>query len=222
MAFYTNEEFGALIGKDAKYINVQVGRNNIIRSGKLIDDTFDKNRIWLEKMRAKLGLGPKVEVVPAPAPVQVPSMPPISAPVDRSIPKEYIPEAPNSNTSSSVYEMEREKAQLSNEKIRQEIRVKRAQAEKLEGGLIPVEVVASLILLMSESMKIAYMESLETYTVVVSAQAKLDNDQVAKIKKHFTAIINDNLKKQVSAAKRGLKNIVAEYSESRGQGERKS
>lgn len=226
MAFLSNKEFGELIGKSAQYINVQVGRGNLVRSGKLLDDTLPKNKAWLDKMRVKLGLAPKPAAVsPTPMPETAPPPPPIAAPVVPTT--EFIPAVPSVPggghvADSNPFALEQEKKRLEVEKVRQEIRVKRAQAEKLEGALIPTEVVGSIIREMSESMKIAYLEALETYTVVVSAEHKLSTKQVAKIKGHFTTIINDTLKKQVAAAKKSLENVVAEYSETRGKGERRT
>jgi hypothetical protein len=92
---------------------------------------------------------------------------------------------------------------------------------KARGEVIPTELVNSLIREMSEAMKIAYMDGIENYTVVIARQKKMSVQEEADVKKHFTELINNILKRQTYVAKRGLKSIVKAYQEIRGKGESK-
>lgn len=223
MALVSRKEFAVIAGLGYKVLNVYIGRGKIVPSGDYIDTLFVPNADFLrgkgiDPENITLGSAPvveqKKEIVPVVAQRKY------AAPIIKESKiienkKEFrLPEL------KSTYGLEAEKKALEVEKLKKENRILSAKAEKLEGALIPTELVKSVIIELSEAMKIAYGESLETYTVVVGAQVKLNNEQISNIKKHFSGLINDTLKKQIEIAKKMISNIVDEYSETKGRGER--
>ena len=229
MAYHKRKDFGAMCNIRSGDLSNYIKRGKVILSGELIDDSLYENA---EFMRKRAGVFPSTEKVivkttKSVKPVNNTKVESFNI-VEPERKKEVSPRFEEPRIPAQSYydslddkaRLEAEKKALEVEKLKKENRILKSKAEKLEGELIPTDLVKSLIRELSEAMKIAYMESIETYTVIVSAQKKLTNDEVSGIKKHFTGLINDTISKQVVVAKKMLSNIVNEYSMSRGRGER--
>lgn len=232
MAWHTRKEFAVLAGYPEegtkwKAINVYIKRGKVVCSGELIDDQFHKNKEWLNLVRAKNGLpafgeDKKSKDVFSDAPE-------IKEPLDfpDSAPEIKLPISSNGGglisgrSGGSLVQLENEIKRADLEKKQQDIKLLKIKEAKMKGELIPTDLVQRLIREMSEAMKIAYMDAIENYTVVISRQKKLSTKEESDIKSHFTRIINDTLSRQTSVAKKGLKNIVSEYQEVRSRGEKK-
>lgn len=181
---------------------------------KHIDSEFPINKDWLEGQRDKRGL-PPISVDP-PKSTNTP-VPEPKAPKTTALEVQQTTEVEK----ASSYNLNNQIKKADLEKRRQEIEKLKLQNAKLQGQLIPTDLVKSLIREFSEAMKISYLDAVESYTTIVAKQKKLTREQESKIKEHFTALINDTLKKQGVNAKKQLKNIVEDYQEVRGKGERK-
>jgi len=209
-------------GTKWKAINVYIKRGNIVCSGELIDDQFHKNKDWLNLTRAKKGLPPFGEDKKAVE--ELSPAPKIKEPVDEPEPAPEIKKTRKTSKNPndlSIVQLETEIKRADLEKKQQDIKLLKIKEAKMKGELIPTDLVQSLIREMSEAMKIAYMDAIENYTVVISRQKKLSTKEESDIKSHFTRIINDALSRQTAVAKKGLKNIVSEYQEVRSRGEKK-
>lgn len=217
MAYLSKKEFcehTGLIKKDGKpYLNMlrqYVRRKKVVLcdDGEHIDTSFPTNRDFMDTQREKRGVkAPKAKV--------------------KNSTKPPTPKAPKTEVSAAaeaaegVLTLEKQIKQADLQKKEQEIEKLKLQNAKLQGQLIPTELVKSLIREFSEAMKISYLDAVESYTTIVAKQKKLTREEESKIKYHFTALINDTLKKQGVNAKKQLKNIVEDYQEVRGKGERK-
>ena len=204
MAFYSRKEFALLAGYSSegtkwKGINMCVKRGEIITSGSKIDDTIPQNKIWLEKQQASRGIFEK--------------------PVIKTTP--FVEEKPTQKSRYNSLSIESEIKKADLEKKQKDIKLADLKIAKLEGELIPTDLVRTVISELSEAMKIAYMDAMENYTTVIARQTKLSIAKESEIKKHFTRIINDTLDRQVVIAIKSVKKIVDEYSETRGRGESK-
>jgi hypothetical protein len=223
MALVSRKEFAVIAGLGYKVLNVYIGRGKIVPSGDYIDTLFVPNADFLRGKGidpenitlANAPVAEKKKVVEPAVDQRKYADPVIKEPKAIENKREFrLPEL------KSTYGLEAEKKALEVEKLKKENRILKAKAEKLEGELIPTELVKALIRELSEAMKISYMEALETYTVIVGAQKKLTSIEMSNIKRHFTGLINDTLIKQVDIAKKMLSNIVNEYSQTKGRGER--
>ena len=212
--------------KNGAGINSYLKREVIMLTGKFIDSELAINKLWLAEQRKKRGLdGPeKVEVIETePEQVAKPNKekskldPPVVK--SRRKEKELPPETDPDKMTKSELELESKRAEL--KKKIADAQYSEIKVSKARGEVIPTDLVNSLIREMSESMKIAYMDGMENFTVVVARQKKMTVDEEANIKSHFTGLINDILKRQTFVAKKGLKNIIAAYQEVRGKGESK-
>tara|TARA_R110000796_G_scaffold60642_10_gene140348 strand:- start:3709 stop:4407 length:699 start_codon:yes stop_codon:yes gene_type:complete len=232
MAYYSRTEFAELAGlKSVKSLNAYVSRGNVIASGKFIDSEILENKEWLYKQQVKRGIIEE-EIVHVPKPIKqkpvakvvVPKKEvPIKSEKVAKVVKDFVAPLPPETDPDRMT-----KAEIDTAIKLAELKKKIADAQyseikvsKARGEVIPTDLVNSLIREMSESMKIAYMDGIENFTVVVARQKKMSVDEEANIKSHFTGLINDILKRQTFVAKKGLKNIIAAYQEVRGKGESK-
>lgn len=231
MAFHSRKEYAELAGlKDVKSLNAYVSRGKIIVSGKFIDSENLENKEWLTKQRIKRGLDEEVAVVrkviskPKPAPTPKEKSVPTKSKPSKGPSEEFIAPEPNIETdpdkmTKADLELEIKRTEL--KKKLKEVSLLSIKEDKARGEVVPTELVNSLIREMSEAMKIAYMDGMENYTVVVARQKKMTTAEEAAIKSHFTGLINETLKRQTYVAKRGLKNVVKAYQEIRSKGESK-
>jgi len=229
MAFYTRKEFAQLAGlKNDRAINVYVQRGKILLSGKLIDDTIEQNKLWLDEQQYKNSdrLELKREQVIAQPTVKktkskskkvqennTTELPP--PPIRNS---EELTPIQKRTLSKADIDIKIKKASL--EKTMEEIAILKVKKMKMHGELIPTDIVKSLIRELTEGVKIAYLDAMENYTVVISKQKKLTEVEKSNIKKEFTTIINKAVERQSYVANKGLKSIVEEYSQTKGVGER--
>lgn len=214
--------------KNGAGINSYLKREVIILSGKFIDSELAINKAWLAEQRRKKGLdGPReievVKIEPETEQIEKPKNeksriePPkqVSRKKEKEIPVETDPD----KMTKADLELEIKRTEL--KKKLKEVSLLSIKEDKARGEVVPTELVNSLIREMSEAMKIAYMDGMENYTVVVARQKKMTTAEEAAIKSHFTGLINETLKRQTYVAKRGLKNVVKAYQEIRSKGESK-
>lgn len=215
-------------------INVYIQRGSVVLSGKHIDDTHPQNSEWLKSQQERNYEQLKKSTVENKILSNVATLKP---PRKGSVVKEEQVHEKKTPTLPPVHFTEPEEPVQSKgtitkteldvklkradlEKRIEEIEILRVKKMKLHGELIPTELVKSLILELSEAIKLSYMDAIENYTVVVSKVKRLTEHEKSEIKNNFTEIINKALKRQIEIAKKGLKNIVEEYQEVKGKGER--
>lgn len=226
-----------MCGMPSRRLAIYISRRKVIVENEMIDSDNETNALFynkhnkgeviIEKKEPKIVKEKKTKPIKE-VPLKIKKI--TETPKVKKVPKEKAlpPEQfkkesvliEKSDGVMTLTEIEKEKKLLEVEKLKSDARLSRLKAEKMEGFLIPTDLVKAVIRELSEAMKISYYEAIETYTVIVGAQVKLDNTQITKIKSHFTTIINDTLVKQVQISKKMINNIVAEYSETRGKGER--
>lgn len=225
MAFYTRQEFAKLCGiKDYAIINVNIARGKVVLSGNLIDTNVEENQAFLLKYREKKGITGDTIPLQEPKPKKEPKPVKEEKPKTRTvlpgppITDEHLPQQSKHNLSKNELDIKIKRADL--EKKLEEIEILKVKKMKLHGELIPTDLVKSLVREIAEGVKLAYIDAIENYTVVIANQKKLTEAEKSKIKDHFTPIINQAVEKQYYIAQKGLKAIVAEYSEKKDVGER--
>lgn len=115
--------------------------------------------------------------------------------------------------------MDRDKLQADTAKKRHDAEIARIKMEKLQGLLIPTDLVMSVIQLQSESLKTSYHDASEKLIIIFSQKKKLTNKEMGDLRRELTGVINMAIDSGINESKRGIKKIVKEYSEVRGVGE---
>jgi hypothetical protein len=113
-----------------------------------------------------------------------------------------------------------EKTQADIERIRTVTELNRLKIEKQEGENIPTELVMPLVSQFAHSMIGAFKNGMEAMLVEIGHKKKLTNAEMADLRKVLTATINRAASDGVEDARKATGNIVNEFIEKRGKGER--
>lgn len=212
MALYKRKEFYQKCGVSKAYLTTYIGRGKVILTGKMIDDSLPENayfmRVRLDKMEAN-GREEGSNIL------EKPSKPLTDKDVDGLEDSNL-----KDDKDGSLYKLTLEKKQLDIERAKEDIEIARLKKEKLSGDLIPTDLVKIVFATHSKSITINFHQAVENLLSQIAKQAGLERDQIAKIRGSLIGIINKGVKNAGVTSKKDLKNIVAEYSQKRGRGER--
>jgi hypothetical protein len=106
------------------------------------------------------------------------------------------------------------------DKLVEETELLRMRKEKLRGELLPIDLVTPVFVLFSKAMQTAFSDELEDIVREVSHAAKMNKQQTADLRKRVVDVINSATDKGVGEAKKGIRRLTLEYSDTRGRGER--
>lgn len=115
--------------------------------------------------------------------------------------------------------MDRDKLQADTDKKRHDAEIARIKLEKLQGLLIPTDLVTSVIQLQAASLRKSYHEAAEKLIIIFSQKKKLTNKEMGELRRELTGVVNDAIDSGIEESKKGIGRIVKEYSEVRGVGE---
>lgn len=234
MALLTKKEFAEKCGMTTGNLSNMVARKKVYYSGDYIDDSFEINKAFLQKMIEKRGGQPHVikhkpknlpkEVVhettnveqvveqvfePKIKNVAKPNLQPININVGNQMP-----------TDASFLALEREKLTLQNEKLKEDIKLANRKNEKIAEESILVEHVKGLIVVQSESAKVAWENATEDLLVRITGEFKIPRDKIAKIKGMQNEIINKAIDRAMEESLKGLKRMQTEHANKKGRGEK--
>ena len=212
MALYKRKEFYQKCGVSKAYLTTYIGRGKVILTGKMIDDYLPENAYFMKIRLDKMAVKGQEEGLSV---LEKPSKPLTDKDIN-GLEDSNLKE----NEDGSLYKLSLEKKQLDIERAKEEIEIARLKKEKLSGDLIPTDLVRIVFATHSKSITINFHQAVENILSQIAKQAGLDRDQIAKIRGSLIEIINKGVKNALAASKKDLKNIVAEYSQKRGRGER--
>jgi hypothetical protein len=113
---------------------------------------------------------------------------------------------------------ERKRADI--ERIRTVTYLNQLKIAKQEGENIPTEMIMPLFAQFSHSMIGSFKNGMEAMLIEIGHRKKLTNAEMADLRKVLTATINRAAQDGVEDARKGTANIVDEYIEKRGKGDR--
>lgn len=155
---HTRKSFAKLCGVEPQQIGVYIRRKKIIEKDKRIDDTIPENREFIDSRNAKIaGLEVKIATEP-------------------TDPKEIIERAKAyekmNRLSTSKKEMEIERAQ-------EEIELFRLKKMKLQGKLIPTDIVEILIAQYAKGIYIATAQGIEEIIFGIGKKKSLSRRKIS-------------------------------------------
>lgn len=217
MALHTIKQFATLCGIKDSSVRTYITRSKVIKSGDYIDDSIYPNNAFLEKCRAESGAD--IKVPPAP-----------HAPKERELtyskPEYPEPDAPNIGDPEfsghkTLQELDRIKKSLDIEKTTEEVKKLRITIEKLEGEVIPTDLVKMILIQQSKAAVTAFKNACDNVLDEFASKSKMSNEERSRIRGRITAETNLAIDEAVKLAKKETKHIADEYSLKRGKGERK-
>jgi len=104
-------------------------------------------------------------------------------------------------------------------KTNEEYEIARLKKEKIQGSVVPVDIIKTLLIMFSESVKVAWVDASEDMLIQVSAAHKLSRGEHGKLKAKLVDVVNRAVDHSVDDAKKSLRRIQGEFSDIKGRGE---
>ena len=221
MALYTPKDFADLLGCTLANISTYKSRGKVrINVDKnLYDDQDPVNAAFIVKRQAII----RQTVQDAGADIHVPASPALLEEVNSAnAANKNRKKAPFGAGADELVELEIEVKRNYAKKLEADTKHRNIQIEKLRGILIPTELVKMTFLRHNQSLLTAFSQALDNHLVEIAALANLSNKQVADSRSELTKTLNEAIKNATTASVKDIKNIVSEYSITRGKGEKKS
>lgn len=212
MALFKQPEFARECGISMAYLSMNKKRGKVTLTGELIDTGIQKNADFMQKCKdtaAKRALkSESKQDKPAKE----------SKKKEKPAPDPKVLEA-QKERHDALYSLDKEKKTIDIQKARRESELLEMRKRKLNGELIPTELIKSLIIQHSENIKNAYSDASENLIVIISQRKGMTSTEIAELRKEFTRIVNRAVDGAVDTTKKTFKNIVSTYSQNRGVGQ---
>jgi hypothetical protein len=236
MAFYLRSQFAELCGLSKAEVSMNIKRGKIILSGDYVDDSIRSNAEFIEKWQIKRGLKivsakepepvavlkstsePIPDAVPAPLPNRIPKIEP---PKPRPAPKSPNIQPPN----EFMYAGNQIDAQIKTvelERKLEDLEIAKLKRQKMAGESMPTDLVKNTISVYSRSVSRSFNNAADNLLVEFQTMADISREQVSLMRGKLNAIVNKAINDAYENAIDMVDNIVDEYSETRGKGERLS
>lgn len=215
MAIYTKKEFAIECGITTKDLSNYIKRGKVVVANETIDSTSHVNKYFIEKRKEfndkKNGLQ--------------------SSPEEKKNKKSFenknseaqskfdFPKNDHTNTTEN-YQLDTKLKSQDLEKSNIQILLLKAKLEKISGDSIPTELVKNLILTHSKSITIAFQNAADNLLMKIAKKKGLDRLEMADMRVEMVDIINTSVNDSIEESKKTVRNIVAEYSQKKEQGER--
>ena len=204
MSLHTIKEFATICGVNVQYLDVYKKRGKLfIRKDKLIDDQNEFNANFARKRIKKLA-----------------EKKPINLPLP--IVKNSYANPPESAADTHGYNLEQQKKALDIALITEKIEIERLKKEKLEGSVIPTDLVKGIFSNSFKAVTNRFYQAAESLSEIMITQVGGTRDDKVKFRGKLIDAINIAVKDSQNESRRAIANIVKEYSQKRGVGESKN
>lgn len=227
MPRYTRKEFAELCGVTPVYVNQYVARKKIIlnESGE-IDTAFPMNAAFYEarkgslpqqqEVKKEVAQQSKEKVKPKKLPqtIYVPEVPKAKSGKHNMNSEEIEKMTTNFEMDNALKRLEMEKKELEVEKLK-------IQNAKLNGEVIPTDLVKMIFAQHFKSVTTAFHQGADNFITEITKRLDLKRDEMVRLRKELVEIINQAVNDSIEDSKGSIDNIQEEYSQTRGVGERK-
>ena len=225
MALLTKKEFASKCGMKTNMLSVYIKRNKVIvRSDNLIDDTNDTN-ISFYRMQSVHLLSDKEEqeiIEHISKNHNTPTENAI-AKISRRKVESNEPTEDNEEEESGVPSFAKSTTllkYLDTKKREEEIALLKLRKQKIEGEVIPAELVGPVLLQQNQNVMVEMKNAFEEVLRIIAKKHDLNLQDVANYRKMVTNSINDSVSKASISTKKAVISIVNDYAEKRGVGEK--
>jgi len=225
MPRYTRREFSDLCGIEAKALAVYVGRKKVIlnENGE-VDTALPMNLAFLEKRTGKTETPPVVpepqkkknRIVTTPTPKE-----PITIRKERALRNKHGKTDEEKEQLNTNFEIDNAIKRLELEKKEQEVELNKLKIAKLQGDVIPTELVKVVFSQHFKSVTNAFHQGADNFITEITKMLSLDREQMVKLRAELVEIINTAVTDSIEESKESINNIQQEYSQKRGVGEKK-
>lgn len=189
-----------------------------------LDESHPKNAKWIAARGRNVAKHAGVEMVPVLEAVSDDEEPQPRGPIKYSLPSSK-PEAPvrerkREGGTPTYSNLDMELLQLKIERERHDIEKVKLNNEKMRGNLMPTEMVVQVLQQNNKAFVSAFMGATESLLVLIAGTMEVDIEKLATFRGKLKEIVNDSMDDAEKNTKQQIRNIVAEFSEKRGVGER--
>jgi hypothetical protein len=131
------------------------------------------------------------------------------------------PKKNKNNILNEKYEAEVSVKQYDIQLKQQQIELNRLKIEKLSGDLIPTELVRVVFAQHFKNVSTSFHQAADGFISNIVKITGMDRQQMAGLRSELIRIVNESINEGVDESKKNVDQIVGEYSQTRGQGERK-
>jgi hypothetical protein len=221
MAYHIKARFAELCGIEKNKLAVYIKRGKVVCSGDVIDDTLAINREFIEKWQHKTNSPitelPKVEVKnelgnKAPPRIEKPIAPPPKTPNIK----------PPSEFTFAGNQIDAEIKRVELDRKLEDLEIAKLKRQKMAGESMPTDLVKNTISVYSRSVSRSFNNAADNLLVEFQTMSDISREQVSSMRTKLNAIVNKAINDAYENAIDMVDNIVDEYSETRGKGERLS
>lgn len=211
MALYTVKEFATRSGLTLGNLGNYIKRGKVTLTGedRLIDASSETNKLFLEKRLAKMKPAehlPPEPIIKEEKSHELPSVKEIESIDDSELPT-YIAS-------------ERKLKYLDTLKRQKEIEKLEVDVAKKKGEVIPSELVKPLFLQHNQSIVTEFKNAADEIIRIFSQKKSLSVNEKAEIAGELVNCINSSINKATKLSVKAVKNIISEFAEKKGIGER--
>lgn len=216
MALLSKKEFARKCGMPTNQLSVAINRDKkvMLRPDDLIDDADLSNKLFFDLRKAKGLTEPKGI---KPEKVKVEQVPRSETYVELDEPQKRI--APNAEL-MELDESEQTYKHFLAKKTENESALKEIEIAKKKGDVIPSELIGPLVMLHNQSILNAHKNADEEILTYIGHKYEITVEDKAKARQKMVDARNSAMKNAISATMKGLQNIIVEYSEKRGVGQK--
>lgn len=118
------------------------------------------------------------------------------------------------------YNVETQLKLLEAEKKSREIELLKIKIEKLNGLVIPTDLVKLVFGQHFKSAAIAFKDGAEKFLTRFAVEKNLNRSEIAKARLDLTEIINTSIKESIENSKKDIDKVISQFVEKRGKGEK--
>lgn len=123
-------------------------------------------------------------------------------------------------TAGDAYALSKQQQQMQIKKLTEEVDILKIKKEKMQGEVIPTDLVKTVIVQHSKSIVSEFYNAADSLLMKISKLKGLDRNEMAELRGELVGVINQAVNDSVVSSKKMIKNIVNEYATKRGRGER--
>jgi hypothetical protein len=226
MALHRRSDFARLCGKDKNWLTQYIKRGKVILSGELVDDKIDVNAAFMEKWQSQLTEIPepierpehkaRTKVIQAPG-----RKPKLGKPVDKLKPKSFK-DPGEFQYVSPLNQLDQKIKETELARKEEDLEIAKLKRAKMAGEVVPVDLVRGTFARFSKSLLSSFQNEADNLLMEFASLSGLTREQVASMRGRIIKIVNKAVNDGCDLAEESVSNIVQEYSNVRGQGDRLS
>lgn len=224
MPIFSRREFAEQCGVTPTYITQYIKRGKIkLDSNGNIDSSLPMNKDFMLARASKPSKAktPKKELPDKKKPKAPPSPKEKVKPPNSNQPAAGLDWTPDEIEAMGKYQLEVQMKNLDLEKKEQEVEINKLKIQKLRGEVVPTDLVREVLKRHTKSLTTAFHQGADNFIMTITKISGMSREEMAGIRGELIEIVNKAVADAIDESKQEVDNIVNEYSQTRGRGEKK-